>query len=80
MFNKFLILVHHFITWLYHDSEKAFGAGGFIGAGFTATMIHLNYWYWAKVVVSAVIGGLVNILIKKLVDSFNKKSNGINKQ
>lgn len=59
--------------WLYNDADKAFGTGGFIGAGFTATILHVNYWYWAKVIVSALIGGIVNILVKRLFDYFHPK-------
>jgi len=71
--QKFNLLIHQIVYWLYNDADKAFFTGGFIGAGFTSTLIHINYWYWAKVVVSAIIGGVVNIAIKRLVDFFHKR-------
>ena len=70
--HKINILIHQIIYWLYADSDKAFFSGGFFAAGFTSTIIHLNYWYWAKVVVSAFIGGIVNIFIKKFIERFTK--------
>jgi hypothetical protein len=73
MLHKLNIIFHQLLYWLYNDSEKVFGTGGFVGAGVTATFVNLNYLYWAKVIVSAVIGGLVNIGLKKLVDSLKKR-------
>jgi hypothetical protein len=76
--HKIHILIQNLIFWIYNDADNAFGTGGFIGAGFIATMSHLNYWYWAKVIVSAIIGGVVNILVKRLFDIYHPKQGGKN--
>jgi phosphate/sulfate permease len=78
LLQKLNLLLHQIIYWIYNDADKAFFTGGFVGAGFTSTLFHLNYWYWAKVIVSAIIGGVINILIKKVVDRFFKKKGGNN--
>lgn len=70
--HKLNLFFHQIILWLYNDVDKAFSTGGFVGAGITASVFHLNYWYWAKVIVSALLGGLVNIAIKKVVNHFFK--------
>ena len=51
--HKLNLFFHQIIIWLYNDVDKAFSAGGFVGAGITASVFHLKYWYWAKVIVSA---------------------------
>ncbi|MCA0428811.1 MAG: hypothetical protein LCH37_15350 [Bacteroidetes bacterium] len=73
--QKLLLFFFSCVTWLYSDSGKAWESGGILGAGITATVLplHINYIYWIKVVVSALIGGLVNLAIKKLVDRFSSK-------
>ncbi|MCF8254880.1 MAG: hypothetical protein K9H61_02320 [Bacteroidia bacterium] len=76
LLQKLNYLLHQVFHWLYNDADKVFFTGGVLGAGFTSTLIHLNYWYWAKVVVSAIIGGVINILIKKVVDHFQNRKVG----
>lgn len=76
LLQKLNLFIHQLISWLYNDAEKAFVTGGFLGAGFTSSILNLNYMYWAKVVVSAIIGGVINILIKKVVDRFYPKKGG----
>lgn len=78
--QKLLLFFFSCVTWLYNDSGKAWESGGILGAGITATVVplHINYIYWGKVVVSAIIGGLVNLGIKKLVDCYSRKRTGGN--
>lgn len=78
LLQKLNLFFHQLIYWLYNDADKAFFTGGFIGAGLTSTLININYWYWAKIIVSAFIGGVINILIKKVAEHYFPKKGGNN--
>ena len=73
MLHKLNLLFHQIIFWLYSDNERSWTIGGCLGAGFSTAVLHINYLYWIKVVVSALVGGTVNILVKKLIDYIGKR-------